>query len=441
MSAFLQFLPLAPIALPALPLGKLSGLRRRLSLSKAGLAASLSAISAAPFLAVPDGRGVASAFAVFAGISFSYGASHALQVIRGHLAEEAIGLPSPVDRELAREARLVWLARGGIVAAAAAAWTGALTPNCAVLPALPLLAFCGHLAWRSSQKMRVRSERIHAAEIARFTAWADRPGTSVLVHVPDAKSATIASCQRLIDVLKAQGYAVAAICRGRKTFSSMAKTHAESWLVRNTQDLDHFSVAPIAACFHLPLGTNGSHMVSLRKLRQVLVDIDGTIPSSGALPKEARMFDEIRLVSRAGERLRSDAAEYGINITMISPAPVPAILPVIPRGTLPGFGLIIPDEISKFAPLAVGLLDALSKHHPQGFRLNLLVGCSQAARDMAQALAAIYPGHVREAPSLEALINTSTGLILPDRNTMALMPEDRIAISGSWNIPLPEADD
>ncbi len=361
---------------PAIPLGELRKSAAIRALPKPLLMIVLTGLGVLPLLL--DGRAGLASLAM-AGLLACYGFGEAVARLTAHLRGEARSLPAPVARALARRQRAVWLCRSA-VALLVAAMTLQLSRggDPGAVPALAILLLTAAAGVVTGVALRGRqewSDRIHLAELERYFAWADRSKSTDILHVPNASVDTIKALDRVLKELASAGIRPGLICRGRGIFAAVRRKHVNTWLVRSTHDLDDFAAAPIRRCFHMRRGTNGSHIVALRKLRQVSVDYAGTLSDVEELPKDLRMFDEIWIRGRIAPLLRTEAAAYGITLQGLGPAP-PPMMPAVPQGRIPCFALIVPAAPDKTADLgalapAMGLVSTISRRFPQGYRLVL----------------------------------------------------------------------
>jgi len=375
--SYLPWLCATFMTLPVLPLGMLARSRKTLGLSAMALKIFLVGISSLAFCLAAIGFGgnawSSLLIATWLGLNLAgaLAGSHFLSAFGKHLVQESgSGLPGEVNRSFKARARLVWQLRiAGILAALTdlivLLRSGSHSPLALAMFAVPVFGI-GLICKEVWERKASLSERIHAHELDRFTAWVDRNDVINAVHVPDARAETMAKLAKLMAWMKANDMKAALVCRGRKTFSAVHEKWSHSWLVRSTHDLDHYAIAPISRCFHLPVGTNGSHIVSLRKVTQVLVDLDGEIDGDRDLRKEMRMFDEIWTAGKVSTEILENAAGYGITVKAIGESGSdPVILPSLPAGPVNIYGIVFPDpsdedEITSYFTDIIPMIDRLS---------------------------------------------------------------------------------
>lgn len=406
---------------PAIPLGRLRKLRLVGLMPHRALGAILSVAGAAP-LAITGQPLLATL--LLACFLACYGAGEAITRIGAHLRGEARILPTCVSRIVGARQRSVWLCRVAMVLLGLGCLlAGPENPASTVAAvaaavAMATIAAIGiSLAFGAFRKRQTMSDSIHAAEIERLLCWADKEGVRDLIHVPDGDAATIRKVEALLHQLQKQGNKAALICRGRKAFGKLRGKHTASWLVRTAQDLDDILVPPFQRCIHLDIGTNSTHVVGLRKLRQVLVDQGGRLDGAQEVPKDLRMFDEIRLRKDWGSGFAHDAQLYGISLQKIDPEKSLPVLPALPIGPTLCAGILVPagpsgeDDFSSLAP-AFELATALRRKCGRGrLIIGFEAGSAASRKLMAEWLTPSFGADLHIASSPTAVINAAPYLI------------------------------
>ena len=377
----------------------------------------LFALAGAAPLAI-SGRPVMAAF-MLAGIVACYAASDSITRIGSYLRGEAKTFPASVTRILSGRQRSVWLCRVALaLVGVAVLLVPEANPILALIPMIAVTATAIFLASRTFRKRQVLSDRIHDAEINRLLAWAHKEGVRDLIHVPDGDVATIKKVEALLVLMKKKGVKAALICRGRKAYAKIRGKNATSWLVRTAQDLDDFAMLPFLRCIHLDIGTNSTHLIGLRKLRQVLVDPAGRLNDVHLVPKEYRMFDEIWLLKNPSEAFAENAQGYGITLENILPKKMAPILPSLPFGKRQCAGIIVPatrsgeDDMSSLAS-AFEIATAFRKRC--GDESLLIIGfesgSATASKMMSEWLSVSFGKSVRIVTSTTTVLNTAPYLI------------------------------
>lgn len=386
-----------------LPLTALGGLRRKLGhVTVMAVVAVLSIVTYA--LAAWDAtRSLWSLPLPLLALAGAYGLSEATSRASRSLAGEAIKPPAAVARQIKRSSMGSWFIRivialGMIVDIAVVYSTGAASITLQLLFAAALAA-CAVAGLAGKREYPELSEFQHQEEIARFLSWVHEKSATTIIHVPDGKSTTLSQLAALLKELSDRKIEAAIVCRGKKTFSAVsAKWPTKSWLVRTSHDLDDYAVAPIARCLHMPVGTTAGHMVSLRKLKQVIViDVVCSAVIGQSVPKEMRMYDEIWMRGEPPAQLIADAAEYGITVSSMDP--VMPFLNRVPSGDRITCALIIPkaqgtgDDLTYFET-AVPALNVVAAHAGTGgarFVVSFMDGdMSQGARVITRTLEALF---------------------------------------------------
>lgn len=375
---------LACAVMPALPIAWLRRPALIRALPRLGLLAALVALGAAPLalagLHVQAG-GMVAALAV------CLGASDVVTRLKKHLREEAKALPAGVARIIRALQRSIWLCRVTLVFAGLAFLAVPSRGMATTLAEMAaMLAIAGAAALIALWGFGVRqalSDRIHGAEINRLLAWADKEGARDLIHVPDGDPVTLTKIDALVRQLGKQGIKAALVCRGRKAYGKLRGKTGCSILVRTAKDLDDLLTPPFLRCLHLDVGTNSTHMVGLRTLQHVMVDREGRLNGAQAVPKDMRMFDEIRLQEDWTAALSGDAGRYGIALSRITPEMAPPVLPALPIGGVACAGLIIPTPSSgenDLSSLAAAFDVAAALRRKCG-SLHLVVALEQGTAD------------------------------------------------------------
>lgn len=381
----LPLLLLAPCLLPALPLKRFKALPLVKKLPKPWPETAL-VIAGSLSVALAGMTGLALTIA--AGLVATLGAGEAVTRIHAHLRGEVKTVPASVSKPLALRQRALWIARVTISLLAGACLLGlALGRDVSALalgPAILIALASAYVGRDSARRMTEWSDRIHGAELDRLFAWADKNGVTSIVHVPDGEPATVKAIEALIKELAAEGVKAALICRGRTAYAKMRVKNEGAWLVRAIPDLDDYAVPPFLRCFHVNRGSNGCHIISLLNMRHILVDLNGVLSGLGALPKTFRMFDEIRTGACIAPELHDDAGRYGITLQRRASVKPPLIMPSVPRGPTPCFGLVVPSDATGQIDLgslneAFEIVSAIVKACGSDFRLILGFEAASAA--------------------------------------------------------------
>lgn len=377
----------------------------------------LFALAGAAPLAI-SGRPVMAAF-MLAGFVACYAASDSIARIGSYLRGEAKTFPASVTRILSGRQRSVWLCRVALaLVSVAVLLVPAMNPILAATPVIAITATAIFLAYRTFGKRQALSDRIHDAEINRLLAWAHKEGVRDLIHVPDGEVATIKKIEALLLLMKKKGVKVGLICRGRKAYAKIRGKNSTSWLVRTAQDLDDFAMLPFLRCIHLDIGTNSTHLIGLRKLRQLLVDPAGRLNDAQQVPKECRMFDEIWLVNDPSDQFAENAQGYGITLENIMPKKTAPVLPSLPFGKRACAGIIVPatssgeDDMSSLAS-AFEVATAFRKRcgNDSLLIIGFESGSATASKMMSEWLSVSFGKSVKIMTSTTTVLNTAPYLI------------------------------
>lgn len=416
--------------LPAAPIGKLRQKLRIRKLTDWQLMAAVTGLSAMSYgaaSAISGGSPLMLALPA-AALTALYASSILVKRRADWLRSEAARPYAPLEANSRLSQRSIWGLRI-LVSAAMAADVILMTFNGVSSPlalgaylAAPLVG--GLIAARFWKKSHAISDMMHQSELERFFGWADRAGVTAIVHLPDASKETLAQLDMLMAKLQAENIKAGIICRGRKTFGAVLKTYPTSWLVRTTHDLDHFAAAPIKQCFHLPVGTSAGHIVSLRKVRQILVDVNGKTIKGDSVPKELRMYDELWSYKAVSDALIQDAKDYGVEVLdharkAAAPDLQVVVLPRVPKGSMSRLGVIIPQDdgtgsdLAYFGDVARALeLEARDCDAPR-FAICFEGGSkTPAAQEMLKSLKAAFGDEaIENMASPEATLNACADMV------------------------------
>lgn len=299
----------------------------------------------------------------------AYGASEVASRVAKSVRGESPKMPPTVASQIKRNAKLSWSIRIAIalamildIAVMARSAGTSLTLQLFFAAALVVCA----VQARATLRQRVSlSDLQHQQEIVRFLSWVHQKSVTTVIHVPDGSASTLSNLAALIKELRERKIEAAILCRGKKAFSTVSAKWPNTWLVRASHDLDDYAVAPIERCLHMPVGTTAGHMVSLRKLKQIIIDVAGNTIRGDSVPKEMRMYDEIWMRGAPTSALIADAAEYGITVSSMDP--VIPFLNRVPSGDRITCALIIPEaqgtgnDLAYFET-AVSALNVVSAH-------------------------------------------------------------------------------
>lgn len=432
----LNLVLLAPCLLPAIPLKRLRALPILKILPKPVPEIVVSILGGVPLALVGTPW---LALVAVTGLAATFFSGEAVGRVLSYLRGEAKVVPAAVSKPLEARQRGIWIGRVAIALLTAASLL-CLTFGLDITPFIagPIVFIALGSSWLASDSVSRRqqwSDRIHATELERLLSWAHKTGSTALIHVPDGDAATLKALAALRKELAAEGVKPALICRGRKAYAKFRTTTTEAWLCRTVRDLDDYAAPPFMRCYHMNRGTNGSHIIALLRVRHTLVDLEHVLPGLSTLPKPWRMFDEILADAGISPELREDAARYGITIRQKASVKPPMIMPSLPLGLKPCFGLVVPADAAGHVELAglepaFEVLTNLYKAYPDGFRVLLAFEAASAAtmKSVKSWLSHSIGDVLHSAKTAQDALNSAPVLIWTSALDRLLLPYAKRAI-------------